>query len=197
MPNQGGRKRHVTPIATTGFTAIQNGGKDGQLVVTCRFDGEARKQMESLLKQIVDEDPRKNAKPSGVKIELDPETEKETGTLLVTFKKNAEGKNRATGETFTQTINVVDSQKAPVTEIVAAGSRARVSFSTWQTEYQGTPFIRLSPNAVQVIELVEFGATGAADFDVVDEGFVSSGEQAAVKPVSDNTAHADAAAADF
>ena len=179
-------KSFVTPAATSGFTAIQNGGKDGQLVIACRFDGDARKQMEALLGQIIDDDPRKNATPSGVKVELDTETNEETGTLLVTFKKNAEGKNRSTGESFTQTISVVDSSRGSVTETVGAGSTVRVSFNTWQTEYQGKPYIRLSPRAVQVLELVEFGASGASDFDVVDSGFVSRGVQSEVVETSDS-----------
>lgn len=182
----------VTPVATTGFTAISQ-AYEGEFILSCRFEGEAKDQMESMIKDLLAADGRKGVVPTGVKSEMDGTTGEPTGALLVSFKLKESGVRRRDGEPFTRTLAVVDTARKPVTETVGRGSKVRVAFGTYQTEFKGQNYLKLQPKAVQIINLVAYGSEGeaAAAFDDNVDGFISSGvkeEAPAASPRNDDEA---------
>lgn len=90
----------------------------------------------------------------------------EDGSYTFSFKMNAEGKSRKTGERFTQKPVVYNAAGTPVEGMkVGGGSVVRVSFELKQfpaDPADATPKVgagaTLRLHAVQVIKLVEFGA---------------------------------------
>ena len=186
-------KKYITPEFVSGFTAISK-PYENEFIIRGRFEGAAKDAILETLKQAVAEDGRSNVTPSGIKKEMDGD--KETGAILVTFKCKAGGLRKRDGKEWSRTIQVVDSKNQPVTEEVSKGSKVRVGFTTYGTEFKGTNYLRLQPQAVQVIELVTFEAGGGSFFDEVDGGFETSGATQEV-PKADAPATGGSDAWDF
>ena len=100
-----------------------------------------------------------------------------TGAYLFKFKQKATITNRQ-GQTVNMKVALFDSQKKPTDALIYGGSIIRVAASAIGYAMPSTKMVGLSlrPSAVQIIELVTAGASGAQAFDVED-GFVAEEKQ--------------------
>lgn len=105
-------------------------------------------------------------------LETDDDDNK-TGFVLFSFKMKASGKNKKTGEEWTQRPAIFDAAGQPATDKklrIGAGSVIRVSFefNTFWTAKLGAG-VSLRMKAVQVIKLVEWGQGNAEYHGFEDE----------------------------
>lgn len=109
-------------------------------------------------------------------LELDPETEEETGNVIFTFKTRAGGE-RKDGSVWKFILPVFDAKGKRISDKalnVWSGSEVRVSFTIrpWYVASQGAG-VKLDMSAVQIVKLVEGGGSAnAEDFGFgEEEGF--------------------------
>lgn len=107
--------------------------------------------------------------------ELD-EAGEETGRILVKFGMAASFKDKKTGQPKTMKPALFDARGNPLVNPpqIGNGSVLRVSYTVGSYNTPQATGIKLYLNAVQVIELVEFGGGGDAKgygFDVEEDGF--------------------------
>lgn len=99
----------------------------------------------------------------------------ETGNVVFKTKLKARIKSR-TGETYSQSVSVVDAKKTPMdgSQMVGNGSTIKVAVEPVPYLMQSTKQVGVSLRlkAMQVVDLVEYGAPSTDVFDEED-GFVS------------------------
>lgn len=95
-----------------------------------------------------------------VKPEEDRDSGEETGRVKVTFKTYAEFKNKQTGEISQFDLPIVDAKGRRLNKKpnIGSGSKLAVAFNSKLRLVKGVFYFTLYMNAVQLIELVEFGA---------------------------------------
>lgn len=116
----------------------------------------------------------------------------ETGRILFNFKMKASGKNRKTGKPWTMKPVIFDAHKRELKNppMIGSGSVLRVNFepSGWFVESAKKFYLTLRMNAVQLIELVEFGVrdADAFGFEEEEDGFEASEEHTSKKAKDDD-----------
>lgn len=123
--------------------------------------------------------------------------DEETGAVTLSFKMTASGKNRKTQEEFTQKPVIFDSKGKPVTTDlkIGGGTIGRVSYELvpFATALGAGASLRLK--AVQIIELVEFGANSEYYGFDEEEGFAAPDAPATTPAEEHGFTDDDAAAA--
>ena len=164
----------ITPKGTVvGFTALGRPYKD-EYTFSVAFDADSG--IKDVLAKVEDAETRKNAKVP---------VKEEDGKIVVRFKRKATTRK---GEAWPLTL--IDAKKRPMGENASEGSTVRVKFSPFPTEYQGTPYTRFTPTAVQVIDCVLYGGADDAGFDEEDgfESITSPTDVAEETPTESNEA---------
>lgn len=106
-----------------------------------------------------------------VKDEVDTEGN-ETGNVLITFKTKAYKKDKKTGTITPKSMTICDASGKPIKgELpnIGSGSKLAVAFNPSGRAVNGRFYYTLYLNAVQLIELVEFG--GNPGFESHEGGF--------------------------
>ena len=94
---------------------------------------------------------------------------------FITFKRQV--KNKKTGITNTAP-DLMDAQKRPMfNTLVGNGSIVNVLYKPFDWSFQKSKGRSASLEAVQVVDLVEYGGSVSDSFDVVDNGFSSMDEE--------------------
>lgn len=114
--------------------------------------------------------------------ELD-EAGEETGRFLVKFGMAAQFKDKKTGQVKTMKPAIFDARGNPLANPPQIGNDSvlRISYSVSGYNTPQATGIKLYLNAVQIIELVEFGGGGNAKgfgFEVVEDGYESEASKA-------------------
>lgn len=66
---------------------------------------------------------------------------------------------------------LLDKNKREIDVNVGNGSLVNVQFKEWETVWKGTTFKGLDFQAMQVIDLIEYGQPDGAEFDVADNDY--------------------------
>lgn len=66
---------------------------------------------------------------------------------------------------------LLDKNKREIDVNVGNGSLVNVQFKEWETVWKGTTFKGLDFQAMQVIDLIEYGQPDGAEFDVADDNY--------------------------
>lgn len=189
-----GLKQFVTPKGVAKFPALNAPDtlhdKDGIFKVGLLLPPDEAQVLIDLLKPHLDEAvawaKRENPRVAKSIVAHSPWADEvdregnETGLIEFKFKAKAKGK-RKDGTTFDRRIPLFDAVRTPITKNVGGGSvikvsAAAVAYFAAATKQAG---ITLRLNAVQVLELREFGARDAAGFGFGEEdGFSASGDDA-------------------
>ncbi len=95
--------------------------------------------------------------------------ENDDGIKTLRFTRKVSG-NRKAGGTFEKTApTCVDAHKQPFTKLIGNGSLVNISYDLREWEMMGNTGVKADLNAVQVLELVEYGGGGGVD-EFSDEG---------------------------
>ena len=136
--------------------------------------------------------PRKKADYPYI-VEIDPETEQETGNVIFKFKMTASGISKKTGRPWSRRPAVFDAKGKPVdldAVSIWGGSEGKVAFSMF--EYESTPQqgagISLKIEAVQLLKLVE----GSTEREANDFGFEEEEGYSEEETTEETTGDADA-----
>jgi hypothetical protein len=125
--------------------------------------------------------------------------DEETGDVTLSFKMYASGENKKTKEKFTQKPVIFDASGKVVTNDpkIGGGSRLKVSYELNQFATALGAGVSLRLKAVQIIELVEFGANAEYYGFEAEDGFTTDNTTAAPAEtdVSSDYTDDDAAAA--
>lgn len=92
--------------------------------------------------------------------------EMEEGPALI-IKRKVEGPNGM----VRQPPRLLDKNKREIDVNVGNGSLVNVQFKEWDTVWKGQTFKGLDFQAMQVIDLVEYGQPDGAEFDVADNDY--------------------------
>ena len=65
--------------------------------------------------------------------------------------------------------DLLDRQKQPIDVTVGNGSKVKVQYKVWNSEYKGKNFKGLDFCKMQVIDLVEYGGGNDDEFDIYDD----------------------------
>lgn len=160
---------------------VPEGEYSTQVVVPEAEAADVCEQLESLAKAKFDEAVKDNPKLKNV-LSIRPVSEpeydeagNETGNVIFKTKLKARIKSRS-GETYSQSVSVVDAKKTPMdgSQMVGNGSSIKVAVEPVPYVMQSTKQVGVSLRlkAVQVINLVEYGAPSTDIFDEED-GFVA------------------------
>lgn len=160
---------------------VPEGEYSTQVVVPEAEAADVCEQLEALAKAKFDEAVKDNPKLKNV-LSMRPVSEpeyddngNETGNVVFKTKLKARIKSRS-GETYSQSVSVVDAKKTPMdgSQMVGNGSTIKVAVEPVPYVMQSTKQVGVSLRlkAVQVINLIEYGAPSTDIFDEED-GFVS------------------------
>ena len=160
---------------------VPEGEYSTQVVVPEAEAADVCEQLEALAKAKFDEAVKDNPKLKNV-LSMRPVSEpeyddngNETGNVVFKTKLKARIKSRS-GETYSQSVSVVDAKKTPMdgSQMVGNGSTIKVAVEPVPYVMQSTKQVGVSLRlkALQVISLVEYGAPSTDIFDEED-GFVS------------------------
>jgi hypothetical protein len=148
---------------------------------------------EEAFEKFLSENPKKRKVAKMVPVgkdELDEEGE-ETGRKLLNFKMNHKIKSKRTGKSYTLRPDIFDAFKKKLDNPpnIGGGSTLKVSFEVFPAFVESSKEFHLSLRmvAVQIIELVQFGARDADSygFDEEDDGFGGSDEHTSPKGDAD------------
>jgi len=81
------------------------------------------------------------------------------------FRRKVNGPNGM----IRQAPKLLDRNKNPLDVKVGNGSKVKVQFKEWESTWNGQNFKGLDFQAMQVLELVEFGSPDGAEFDIEDD----------------------------
>ena len=81
------------------------------------------------------------------------------------FRRKVNGPNGM----IRQAPKLLDRNKNPLDVKVGNGSKVKVQFKEWETTWQGQAFKGLDFQAMQVIDLVEFGSPDGSEFDIEED----------------------------
>lgn len=180
------RKNQTSPIGEVKFGSIQkpstkfkaDGEYNVQLLLTKEAAAPFIKQIQEWTKEAKEELAKEDPKVKKFKEYLpysdDTDAEgNETGFIVFKFKQNATYKDRKTDEIRNVTIPCFDAKGKPLSEEVRVGrgSKVKVAFRPRPIKI-GTASqygVQLSLQAVQVIELVEWGNRDAKGFGFGEE----------------------------
>jgi len=160
---------------------VPEGEYSTQVVVPEAEAADVCEQLEALAKAKFDEAVKDNPKLKNV-LSMRPVSEpeyddngNETGNVVFKTKLKARIKSRS-GETYSQSVSVVDAKKTPMdgSQMVGNGSIIKVAVEPVPYVMQSTKQVGVSLRlkALQVLSLVEYGAPSTDIFDEED-GFVS------------------------
>lgn len=160
---------------------VPEGEYSTQIVVPEAEAADVCEQLEALAKAKFDEAVKDNPKLKNV-LSMRPVSEpeyddngNETGNVVFKTKLKARIKSRS-GETYSQSVSVVDAKKTPMdgSQMVGNGSTIKVAVEPVPYVMQSTKQVGVSLRlkALQVLSLVEYGAPSTDIFDEED-GFVS------------------------
>ena len=160
---------------------VPEGEYSTQVVVPEAEAADVCEQLEALAKAKFDEAVKDNPKLKNV-LSMRPVSEpeyddngNETGNVVFKTKLKARIKSRS-GETYSQSVSVVDAKKTPMdgSQMVGNGSTIKVAVEPVPYVMQSTKQVGVSLRlkALQVLSLVEYGAPSTDIFDEED-GFVS------------------------
>lgn len=93
------------------------------------------------------------------------------GVKTYRFKRKCEIKKMDGTVAKLEPPKVVDAAKAPFDRLIGNGSLVNIQYTIRKGEMMGTPYCKADLNAVQVLELVEYGGGGGVD-EFADEGEV-------------------------
>lgn len=160
---------------------VPEGEYSTQVVVPEAEAADVCEQLEQIAKSKFDEAVKDNPKLKNV-LSIRPVSEpeydeagNETGNVIFKTKLKARIKSRS-GETYSQSVSVVDAKKTPMdgSQMVGNGSTIKVAVEPVPYVMQSTKQVGVSLRlkAMQVINLIEYGAPSTDVFDEED-GFVS------------------------
>jgi len=127
---------------------------------------------------------RKKAKPAPVFVKDVDEDGNDTGRVLVRFKMRAGGTSKRTGKAFTMKPDIFDAQGIKLDDPpnIGNGSILKVAYTLGAGGYvasAGKFYLAPQLNAVQIIELVEFGKRDAESYGFsAEEGYTATGHKA-------------------
>lgn len=89
----------------------------------------------------------------------------ETGNTIFKLRQYASFESKKTGEVFTKTIPLFDAAGKKCSPMVGGGSKlkANIELYPWYSAKDNEVGVKLRLNAVQIIDLVEYGSGGSAD----------------------------------
>ncbi len=174
--------------------------EEGEYTVSLAYDGDDKaandliKKLEQtrdeLFEAWLSENPKKKKTAEVAPVftdEVDEEGD-ETGRKLLKFKMRASGIAKKTKKHFTMKPDIFDAtgKKLVNPPKIGGGSVLKVSFEVGGHFVESAKkfYLSLRLVAVQVIELVEFGARNAGDYGFGEEEGFAAGEEA-TKPKSD------------
>lgn len=128
------------------------------------IDAVAAAALEDAKKEVAGMPSKNGKKPKAKPCEDKPYSTNDEGMVEISFKMNATGKSRKTGEVYTQSPTLFDSNSKPITDEnikIGSGTVAKIS-------YEAVPFFTvkigagcsLRLKAVQILSLVEWGGDG-------------------------------------
>jgi len=194
------REQYVTPKAEALWPRLNEPdtkfNPEGDYSVALVFERNDKdfKKLSATLKQARDarfaewarENPKlaRKAKPAPVFAKDVDEDGNDTGRILVRFKMRAGGTSKRTGKTFTMKPDIFDAQGVKLDEPpgIGNGSILKVAYSLGAGGYvpaAGKFYLSPQLNAVQIIELVEFGKRDAESYGfAAEEGYTATGRKA-------------------
>ena len=104
-------------------------------------------------------------------VDLGLKIKDDKGVKTYRFKRKCGGTKRDGTPYKLSPPNVVDAAKVKFEKLIGNGSLVNIGYSIRKGEMMGTPFCKGDLDAVQVLELVEYGGGGGVD-EFSDEGEV-------------------------
>ena len=161
---------------------VPEGEYSTQVVVSEKDAQQVCEQLESIAQAKFDEAVKENPKLKNVlsiRSPFEPEYDEagnETGNVVFKTKLKARIKSRA-GETYSQSVSVVDAKKTPMdgSQMIGNGSMIKVAVEPFPYLMQSTKQVgvTLRLKALQVINLVEYGSPSTDSLFDEEDGFVS------------------------
>ena len=94
------------------------------------------------------------------------------GVQTLRFKRKCTGTKKDGGTFKLDPPKVVDAAKQPFTSLIGNGSLVNIAYTIRKGEMMGKPYCKADLDAVQVLELVEYGGAGGGADEFSDEGTV-------------------------
>lgn len=150
----------TTPTGEAVFTKLDKPdttyGEPGVFTVTIALTEESAKDFQIALQPALTKAARQLIGEGHSKQELTTPVRKDkTGRTIVTAKVKASGKNKATGETFFNTVKVVDVEGNDTGNIIGKGSKLKLSGELVPYAMNGKLGVTFRLKQVQVVELVK------------------------------------------